>query len=261
VSRDPIVTDDLLPVAILAGGLGKRLGRLTGRLPKALVDVNGEPFIAHQLTLLRANGARRVVLCVGFQGGAIQDVIGDGSAYGVDLTYSWDGPNLLGTAGALKKALPLLGESFLVVYGDSYLRCDYRHVQSVFERSQTLALMTVFRNDGLWDQSNVEFSGGAIVAYDKASANPRMRHIDYGLGAFHMAAFDEVPDNESFDLATLYQSLLGGGQLAAVEVEERFYEIGSPAGLDETRAYLAARRLGSATRLHSASQKTNSADG
>ena len=234
----------LLPVAILAGGLGQRLGPLTARLPKPLVDVNGEPFIVHQLRLLRANGAQRVVVCIGFRGEAIQDVIGDGSRYGLDVCYSCDGANLLGTGGAIKNALPLLGPSFLVLYGDSYLPCNYRQVQTFFEHSDKLALMTVFRNNGQWDRSNVEFRDGIIYAYDKRMLNPRMRHIDYGLGAFRAEAFDDIQPNEPCDLAAIYQTLLARKQLDPFEVEQRFYEIGSLAGLEETRAHLASRDVG-----------------
>ena len=234
------MSGDLLPVAILAGGLGQRLGPLTERVPKALVDVNGAPFIAHQLRLLHAHGARRVVMCVGYLGEQVQAAVGDGSGLGIETRWSFDGPQLRGTAGALKKALHLLGEAFLVLYGDSYLECDYQRVQAVFQASHKPGLMTVFRNVGLWDGSNVEFADGQISAYDKRSPNRRMEHIDYGLGAFHSSAFDEVPDDEPFDLATLYQLLLRRNELAAFEVQERFYEIGSPAGLAETRAHLSS---------------------
>lgn len=233
--------NELLPVAILAGGLGTRLGRLTADLPKALVEINGEPFITHQLRLLQTNGARRVVICIGFRGEAIRAVVGDGDYLGLDVRYSRDGPKLLGTAGAVKRALPLLGDSFFVIYGDSYLVCDYAHVQAVFRQSQKLALMTVFRNEGRWDRSNVEFTGGRIRAYNKTTRSPRMRHIDYGLGVFSRESFDNVPDCTPVDLATVYQDLLGRDQLAACEIAHRFYEIGSQAGIAETRAYLAAR--------------------
>ena len=234
----------LWPVAILAGGLAQRLGELTRRQPKALIDVNGEPFIAHQLRLLRANGAQRVVVCVGFLGDAIREAVGDGSAFDIALEYSCDGPQLLGTGGAIKKALPLLGENFLVIYGDSYLTCDYRQVQAAFlQHSDKLGLMTVLRNEGQWDQSNVEFVDGDILAYDKKAPSQRMRHVDYGLGVFNATAFDDVPSGEPHDLARVYERLVENNQLAAFEVSERFYEVGSLVGLAETRAYLAQREL------------------
>ena len=231
----------MFPVAILAGGLARRLRPLTETIPKALVDVNGEPFIAHQLRLLRANGVERVVVCAGYLGEMIQEVVGNGDRFELQVRFSFDGPRLLGTAGAIKKARPLLGESFFVLYGDAYLPCDYNAVQAAFERSGRQALMTVFHNDGRWDRSNVEFVDGRIVSYDKGHRTPQMRHIDYGLGVFTQSAFATVPDDPPYDLAALYQDLLKRGELAAYEASQRFYEVGSFAGLEETRRYLAAQ--------------------
>jgi NDP-sugar pyrophosphorylase family protein len=231
----------IFPVAILAGGLARRLQPVTETIPKALVDVNGEPFIAHQLRLLHTNGVDRVVVCAGYLGEMIQDCVGDGGRFGLQVEFSFDGPRLLGTAGAVKQALPLLGEAFFVLYGDTYLSCDYRAVQTEFERSGRLALMTVFRNENRWDRSNVEFVNGRILAYDKEKRTPRMQHIDYGLGVFNHSAFEVVPRDQPYDLATLYRSLLTQGQLAAYEVDQRFYEIGTFEGLEETRRHLAVR--------------------
>lgn len=229
----------MLPVAILAGGLSTRLRPLTEKIPKSLIEVNGEPFIAHQLRLLRANGVRRVVLCVGHLGEMIRDVLKDGGAYGVQVDYAFDGASLLGTAGAVKNALPKLGDVFLVLYGDSYLVCDYPAIARSFSSSGKLALMTVFQNNDMWDGSNVEFEAGQILAYSKTNKTSRMHYIDYGLGAFRAAAFDNLPAGQPFDLAGLYDDLLQGGELAGFEVTQRFYEIGSPAGLEETARFIA----------------------
>jgi NDP-sugar pyrophosphorylase family protein len=160
------------------------------------------------------------------------------------VEFSFDEPQLLGTAGAIKKALPLLGENFFVLYGDSYLPCDYRKIQTVFEDRGRLALMTVFQNDGRWDRSNVELKGGQILSYDKRNQTPEMRYIDYGLGAFQKAAFQMVPDGPPYDLAKLYRDLLKRNELAAYEAKERFYEIGSFAGLEEFRKYMIAEPIG-----------------
>jgi len=228
----------MLPIAILAGGLATRLRPITETIPKALIDIAGEPFLGHQLRLLGRAGIERVVLCVGYLGEQIRDYAGDGRAFGLQVEYAFDGPQLLGTAGAIKRALPLLGDAFFVVYGDSYLPCNYGAVAQAFLDSGELGLMTVFRNQGQWDSSNVEFSQGQILAYDKANCTPRMQHIDYGLGAFRRKAFDAVPDNRPHDLAALYQSLLRQGQLAAWESPQRFYEIGSQGGIRELTEYL-----------------------
>jgi len=244
------VSERLYPVAILAGGLATRLRPLTATVPKALLDVNGEPFIAHQLRLLRSHGIDGVVICAGHLGEMTRDYVGDGARFGLAVEFSFDGPRLLGTAGAIKAALPLLGEAFFVLYGDSYLPCDYRAVQREFTRSGKLALMTVFRNENRWDKSNVELAGGCILAYDKVRQTPGMCHLDYGLGVMSARAFDDMPGGTPQDLAALYQSLLARGELAAWEADQRFYEIGSFEGLEETRRYLAARAgslTGSAT--------------
>ncbi len=226
------------PVAILAGGLATRLRPLTEKIPKALVEINDEPFIVHQMRLLKNKGVTRIVICAGYLGEMIEDFIGDGSRYGMHVTYSFDGDQLLGTAGALKRALPLLGDAFFVLYGDSYLPCDYQQVQAAFIRSNKLALMTVFHNAGRWDTSNVEFAADKLIAYDKQNRTARMQYIDYGLGVFNSAAFADVSLDEPTDLADLYQKLLQQQQLTAYEVKERFYEAGSFAGIEEMTEYL-----------------------
>ena len=231
----------MLPVAILAGGLATRLRPATERVPKSLLEVNRQPFLAHQLRLLHSRGIRRVVLCVGHLGEMIREAIGGGQEFGLSVDYSFDGPTLLGTAGAVKQALPLLGEAFFVLYGDSYLPCDYAAVENAFERSGKLSLMTVFHNDGKWDTSNVEFSSGRIVAYRKQARTARMNYIDYGLGVFRAEAFAGVPAGQASDLASLYEELLRRGEMAGYEVTQRFYEIGSPEGLRETAEYIAAQ--------------------
>jgi NDP-sugar pyrophosphorylase family protein len=231
----------VLTVAILAGGLATRLRPVTESIPKSLLEVNGVPFAVHQLRLLRSRGVRNVVLCVGHLGALIQNTIGNGAALGLQVDFSFDGPALLGTAGAVRKALPKLGDPFFVMYGDSYLPCDYAVIARSFESDGVLGMMTVFRNEGKWDTSNVEFEAGRILAFSKTNRTPRMRYIDYGLGVFRAEAFQGVSAGEGRDLTELYADLLQRKQLAAFEVRERFYEIGSPAGLRETAEFLAKR--------------------
>jgi NDP-sugar pyrophosphorylase family protein len=231
----------LPPVAILAGGLATRMLPLTEKIPKALLPVNGEPFVSHQLRLLESSGVERVVLCAGYLGELIQEFVGDGSRFHLSVEFSFDGPTLLGTAGAVRKALPQLGSEFFVLYGDSYLPCDYRAVFSVFQAGGKAALMTVLRNEGRWDGSNVEYFEGKIRAYDKRTPSSRMKHIDYGLGVFRESAFAGLAGGRPHDLADLYRELLARGELAAFESYQRFYEIGSLAGLQELSDHLTAR--------------------
>jgi NDP-sugar pyrophosphorylase family protein len=232
-----------LPVAILAGGLASRLRPVTERIPKALVDVAGRPFAEHQVEVLRRHGVVDIVFLVGHLGDMVRDALGDGARWGVRLRYVFDGPRPLGTGGALVPALPSLGDAFFVLYGDSYLECDYLAIERAFLASGREGLMTVCRNDGRWDRSNVRFADGRILRYDKVAPGPDLQHIDYGLGAFRRAAFDRWAPGigRSLDLAEVYQHLLDRGELDGFDVGGRFYEVGSAAGLEETRAYLAAR--------------------
>jgi NDP-sugar pyrophosphorylase family protein len=231
-----------LPVAILAGGLATRLRPLTEKIPKVLLPIAGKPFLAHQLELLRAQGIRRIVLCLGYLGEMVEKEFGDGHAWGVELEYSFDGPTLLGTGGALRLALPKLGEAFFVLYGDSYLTAPFAPIAEFFERSGKPGLMTVYRNLGRYDTSNVVFRDGRIVVYDKKARLPEMQHIDYGLSLFRSEVFGRWPANTPFDLAEAMRQLVARGELAGFEVPERFYEIGSPAGLVELEELLSRRK-------------------
>ena len=221
------------PVAILAGGMATRLRLITQNIPKLLVEVAGEPFFTHQIRLLKQAGLTHLVLCVGFLGEQIVELYGDGSRWGVKIEDVFDGPKLRGTGGALINALPRLGENFYVLYGDSYLPIDYTAVGEAFQSSGQLGLMTVFENQGRFDQSNVWFEGGEIKVYDKQNPSPQMHHIDYGLGVFRAAAFDGFSREVPVDLAEVQKALVARRQLAGYELKQRFYEIGSPAGLAE----------------------------
>ncbi|MBI1915737.1 MAG: nucleotidyltransferase family protein [Planctomycetes bacterium] len=226
-----------VPVAVLAGGLATRLHPITQTVPKAMVEVAGRPFVNHQLALLARNGVRRVVLCLGHLGEQVERHVG-GSRHGVQVQYSHDGDRLLGTGGALRRALPLLGEVCWVLYGDSYLDVDYRAALAAFLSRDVLGLMTVMRNEGRWDRSNVVFREGRLLCYNKQQATPEMTHIDYGLSLLRRDAIERLPEGQASDLANLYRDLVAEGRMAGHEVTQRFYEIGSPRGLAETSDYL-----------------------
>ena len=221
-------------LALLAGGLATRLRPHTLQIPKAMIEVAGEPFVAHQLRLMRREGVSRVVLCVGYLGEQIEAFVKDGKKYGVAVEYCYDGPDLLGTGGALRKALPQLGAEFLVMYGDSWLDAAFLPIVEAFHNSGKLALMTVFRNDGQWDVSNVWYEHGSICRYDKRERLPQMRYIDWGLTALKADVLQQWPAETAFDLSDVYSDLSRRGELAGYEIRTRFYEIGSMEGLRET---------------------------
>jgi len=230
---------NILPIVILAGGLATRLHPVTKTIPKSLLEINNEPFINHQLRLLQARGIKKIILCVGFLGELIQEHVGDGSAFNLEVQYSFDGLSLLGTGGSIKNALPLIdSENFFVLYGDSYLNCDYSAVQTAFLKKESLGQMTVFHNQGKWDTSNIEYTNGKLICYDKVNLNKHMHYIDYGLGILSKQAFDFFSDESVFDLAQVYQLLLSKKSLAAYEIKQRFYEVGTFAGIKELEYYL-----------------------
>lgn len=233
-----------VPVALLVGGLATRLRPITEKIPKAMVELAGRPFIDHQLDLLREHGIRKVVLCLGYLGETVERHLGDGASRGMELRYAYDGERLLGTGGALRQAAPLLGEVFWVLYGDSYLPFDYGAAFARFASGDTLGLMTVLENRNRWDRSNVVFRDGRLLVYDKRTQTPDMTHIDYGAALLHRNALERIPVGVHYDLADLYRELVEEGLMEGFEVAERFYEIGSPEALEEARSYFSARKSG-----------------
>ena len=229
----------MLPVAILAGGLATRLRPITQTIPKSMVEVAGEPFVAHQLRQLKREGVERVVFCIGHLGEQIRDFVGLGEGFGITVDYSFDGDELLGTGGAVRAALPKLGDAFFVLYGDSYLDIRYAAVEAAFRAAGQPALMTVLRNEDRWDTSNVEFTDGRLLRYSKRDRDRAMLHIDYGLGVVKASALADYPERK-FDLASVYENLARQEYLAGFEATTRFYEIGSHGGLRETADYLRA---------------------
>lgn len=229
------------PVCILAGGLGTRLGGRVRDTPKPLIEVAGEPFLIHQLRLLAHHGVQRVVLCVGYLGERIEEQIGD-ERFGIGIRYSYDAPGLDGTLGAMRRARGMLGDRFLVLYGDTYLRIDYADVARAWALSELPAVMAVLRNEGRWDTSNAVYADGRVIAYDKAAPTAEMHWIDYGLGGLTALALDEISAEEA-DLSVLYCALARDGRLCGYEASERFYEIGTPIALAEADAFLRGEDL------------------
>jgi len=226
---------------VLAGGLAKRMMPMTASTPKSMLVVAGRPFIEHQIELLRRQGIKRLVLCLAHLGTIIEGHIGDGSRFGLEVRYSYDGPTRMGTAGALRQAQSLLPDVFFLTYGDSFLPCDWRSVAREFFRYGKRALMALCRNAGQWDTSNVWFEQGEIRAYDKKHLLPAMQHIDYGLAVITRDVIRDVSEGCAVDLVDVYSRLLAQGELAACEVTDRFYEIGSPQGLTDLESYFNRR--------------------
>ncbi|MFZ0219839.1 MAG: sugar phosphate nucleotidyltransferase [Candidatus Aquirickettsiella sp.] len=229
----------LFPMVILVGGLATRLGALSKTIPKSLILVNEEPFIAHQLRLLKNRGFEKIVLCIGYLGNLIQKYVKDGKQFGLSVTYSKDGEKLLGTAGAIRNALPLLEENFFILYGDSYLPIDYRNIQDFFQKQSKPALMTIFQNNNQGDTSNIEISDDQIIKYDKKNKTVNMTYIDYGLSLFKKNIFSTK--DYLNDLSDVFQRLVAQHQLTHYEIFHRFYEIGSINGVNDFEKFVKQR--------------------
>ena len=218
--------------------MATRLRPVTETIPKSMLEVAGKPFIDHQLKLIKKNNITEVVICVSFLGEIIKEFAGNGNRYGLKIDYSFDGDLLLGTGGTIKQALGKLKDEFFVMYGDSYLTADFQSAGDYFLSENKTGLMTVYRNEGKWDKSNIEFRDGKIISYDKKNNDDKLEYIDYGLGILNRKAFEDFKDEKVFDLEAVYNKLLKKKELLGFEVSERFYEIGSFRGLEETQNYL-----------------------
>ncbi len=238
-----------VPVLILCGGLGKRLGAFVKGVPKSLVDIGGEPFLSHQLKLLKREGATRVVLLVGHLGDKIKEFIEKADDFQMAITCVEDGEKALGTGGCVAKVLDEVGDEFAVMYGDSYLDISMAPVYKAFKDFGLPGLMTVLENNphnnNQWEVSNVEFDRetGKVMVYDKKKPAEAMHHIDFGLSFFQKTAFDNFKKKKSFDLGLVFQDLTKAGKLAGYEVHRRFYDLNTPERLIETRAYLSQNKL------------------
>ena len=226
-------------LVLLAGGLATRLRPITEVVPKSMIDINGKPFIYHQLHLLKSKGIESVVICVGYLSKQIIDYVGDGKNFGLKIRYSYDGEKLLGTGGSVKKALSLLEEDFFVMYGDSYLNINLNEIWEFYRQQQAIALMTVIKNDNKWDKSNILFKNSKVVAYDKINSCPEMHYIDYGCCLFNNVRFSELSaQKEKFDLSEIHNDLIKQEVLFGYEVFTRFYEVGSHSGILELKQFL-----------------------
>lgn len=222
---------------ILAGGLATRLGDTAKNKPKSLVEIQGKPFLQYQLELLKGNGLKNIVLCIGHMGNQIQEIFGNGSRYGVNIQYSIE-DKLLGTAGAIKKAEPLLEEMFFTLYGDSYFCLNINDILNYFRAQDKTALMTVYRNDGLYDRSNTTIEGKFVTKYDKNNPSKDMVFIDYGLNLFRNNVLELIPENTHYGLEDVFSQLIANQELLAYKVKDRFYEIGSIKGLKECSDFI-----------------------
>jgi len=223
---------------ILAGGLATRLRPITNKISKSMIKIKNKPFLEYQIELLRRNNISEIILCVGYLGEQIERYFGNGKQLSVNIKYSYENEQLLGTGGAIRNTFDLLNNYFFVLYGDSYLNVNYKEIYNYFLKINYPALLVIYKNNNKWDRSNVIFKDGIVKVYDKNNYAPEMKYIDYGLCVLSKKIVKEIPENIFYDLADLYKGLSTEKKLAGYEVLERFYEIGSKEGLKEFENYI-----------------------
>jgi len=232
----------MIPIIILAGGLATRLNDLTKSTPKSLVQINGTPFVIHQLNLLKKSGFSNIHFCLGHLGEQIENEIKKHPNYeDLNISFSYDGSTQLGTGGAIGKILDDLPDYFFVTYGDSYLKTDYNDIISFFEENKKASqnnLMTLYKNNNRWDHSNVIFDGKKILCYSKKKKLKNMIYIDFGLSIISKESFKLYNKNSIFDLSDYFAYLVKNKSLLGYKVENRFYEIGSFQGIKELEKIL-----------------------
>ncbi len=243
-----------MQAVVLAGGLATRMRPATLTVPKSMLPVAGRPFVDWQLERLVEAGFVDVVMCVAHLGEQIREHVGDGSRFGARVVWSHEGPSLLGTAGAVRVALPYLHDAFLVTYGDSYLPFDYAEPVRILERHTDCdGVMAVFANAGKWDVSNVVLrrrdDGGRdpedawVLRYEKGAGrtDPAFDHIDYGATALRRGVIEALPAGGPAAFDAVQRDLAARKRLRACLAHERFFEIGSPEGLAELNRHLQSR--------------------
>lgn len=228
-------------IVVLTGGKATRLYPVTKDIPKSMIKINGVPFISHQINLFKKNNISDVVLCIGVFSDQIIDYVGDGSKLGVSVKYSVEhATELLGTLGALIKAHDLLSDIFFVTFGDSYLEIDYQRIYDEFIHSNKMGMMTVYKNNSKYVSNNTAIKNKLVTKYDKSNSI-EFEYVDYGISIFRKKVLDFFPREKNLDLTILNQKLIFMNELAAYEVYQKFYEIGTFEGIADLELHLKSK--------------------
>jgi NDP-sugar pyrophosphorylase family protein len=230
-----------MQMVILCGGLATRLGDIAKNTPKSMIDIQGKPFLEHQIEQLKKHQVKDIVLCVDYLSEKIETYFGNGKKFDVNIQYSHDGDKPLGPIGALKKAEPFLNDVFFTMYGDSYVFVDYKKAYNQFIKQDKLAMMIAYQNYDKYDKSNLVIKNGKMIQYGGKKTKD-MNYIDYGVSIFRKNILEQIPSNTFFSTKDLYTNLVEKEQLLAFEVSKRFYHIGNPESLEELRKYIETKK-------------------
>ena len=216
-------------VAILCGGFGTRLGDLTREVPKPMLSIGGRPYLERVIESFAERGLEEIVMLTGHLAHAIEDHFGDGERFGVSIAYSRESEPL-GTGGALREARALLGDRFLLTFGDVLRRFDYDR----FVQQHIGNCLAVYPRLTI---GNADVEAGDLVRFDKHA--PELPYLDAGFAVMLSSTIDLLPDKGpcSFE-EIVYANLAEHGGIEAEIVDHQFFDIGTPDELARTRAAL-----------------------
>lgn len=227
-----------MQIVIICGGLATRLGNLAKKTPKSMMDINGKPFIEHQIEMLKKQNIKNIVLCTGHLSEKIESYLGDGKNFGVDIKYSYDGGKRLGPMGAVKNAESILEKDFFIMYGDSYIFVDFNKVYDFYKENNELVCMVVYKNKNKYDKSNLIVENNRVIGHKDLKVEGKIEYIDYGTSILNKKSLDFIPKDSFFSTEDFFKKMIKKNQLLAYEIKKRFYHIGNPKALEEFRNFV-----------------------
>lgn len=228
---------------ILAGGYGTRLKPFTDTSPKPMYPFEGKPFLEYLIEQVRSFGIREIVLLLGYLPEKIQDYFGDGSRWGVHITYSVT-PVEYETGLRIKSAAPLLSDEFLLMYCDNYCPIAFSRLVADYEKNGALIQFTAYRNMDGYTKNNLRLAeNGLVEVYDKKRLTPGLQGVDIGYAIVNKKVLELLPEeNHNFE-AVVYPALVAEKKLFATVTEHRYYSVGSWERIELTKEFFRPKKV------------------
>jgi NDP-sugar pyrophosphorylase family protein len=225
---------------ILAAGLGTRLRSLGLDVPKVMVPISGKPLLEHHLELFKRQGIREFIVNLHYLPEKITSYFGDGSRFGVSITYSHE-PEILGTAGAIKKMESQLRDgTFIVFYGDNLVRVEFAPLLEFHRARRALTTVALFASPEPWTGGVVETdSNGRVVRFvekpDRKQVSTNL--ISAGILVVEPQVLDEIPAGKFYDFGKdVFPKLLAECRpVYAMEPKAYIQDVGTPERLAKAR--------------------------
>lgn len=218
------MSEKVKQAVILAGGRGERLRPFTDHSPKPMYPVCGKPFIDRLIEQVKSFGITEVLLLLGYKAEQVQNELGDGSKYGIKISYDITPPEY-DTVERLLNAESKIRESFLLMYCDNYCPIDFEKLNEEYKQNNALVQFSVYANKDQYTKDNLMVAdGGRVITYDKTRKKAGLSGVDIGYAIVCKEVFELIGDEKSF--AAVYPKLVAAGKLYATVTEHRYYSIG-----------------------------------